>query len=111
MVPRSRHHRPCQEPPASIRHRHKVFKKGQATARGLDKPPRSPPSPISPPLPAGKASRPLSSGVQAARRFACFSCPLPVSVGRSRASRVRFALRVAVSSPSAAGRASHPYGP
>ena len=81
--PRSRHHRPGQEPPASIRHRHKVFKKGQATARGLDKPPwfatlSHPPRPF--PLGRG-ASRPLSSGVQAARRFACFSCPLPVSVG------------------------------
>ena len=81
--PRSRHHRPGQEPPASIRHRHKVFKKGQATARGIDKPPwfatlSHPPRPV--PLGRG-ASRPLSSGVQAARRFACFSCPLPVSVG------------------------------
>ena len=34
------------------------------------------------PFPLGRgASRPLSSGVQATRRFACFSCPLPVSVG------------------------------
>jgi len=34
------------------------------------------------PFPLGRgASRPLSSRVQAARRFACFSCPLPVSVG------------------------------
>ena len=81
--PRSRHHRPGQEPPASIRHRHKVFKKGQATARGLDKPPwfatlSHPPRPF--PLGRG-ASRPLSSGVQAARRFACFSCPPSLRLG------------------------------
>ena len=73
---------PSQESPASVHHR-KVFKKGQATARALNKPPwcttlSHPPRPF--PLGRG-ASRPLSSGVQAARRFACFSCTLPVSVG------------------------------
>ena len=53
------------------------------TTRATNKPPKfatlsHPPRPF--PLGRG-ASRPLSSGVQAARRFACFSCPLPVSVG------------------------------
>jgi len=59
------------------------LRKGQASTRALNKPPRyatlsHPPRPF--PLGRG-ASRPLSSGEQAARRFACFSCPLPVSVG------------------------------
>ena len=94
--PLAQHHRPGQKPPESVHHRRKVFKKGQATACDLNKPPwcatlSHPPRPF--PLGRG-ASRPLSSGVQAARRFACFSCPLP---GQRwdvpRASRVRFALR------------------
>jgi hypothetical protein len=55
----------------------------RTTTRATNRPPRfatlsHPPRPF--PLGRG-ASRPLSSGVQAARRFACFSCPLPVSVG------------------------------
>ena len=76
------------------------------------------------PFPLGRgASRPLSSGVQAARRFACFSCPLPVSVGSfqghqgfasPRSSPVRysgFALRSACGFRSSPGHPFHSNSP
>ena len=84
MVPPVAAPPPRLRTPTAVRQgRENQLSKKAGDGQRVEQPPRyatlsHPPRPF--PLGRG-ASRPLSSGVQAARRFACFSCPLPVSVG------------------------------
>jgi hypothetical protein len=93
--PQSRHHRPGQEPPTSVYHRNKVFKKRQAAACAINKPPRCANALPPPPAPSRWEGERVTLCRQEYRpRGASLASPAPPYGERGvvpRVSMVRFA--------------------